>query len=595
MTTTLNPSPEPLRRPVLRLARFKNISIWLVLGLFGLAASAFAYGMYLPWPAFRKETIAGFAFLAVASAALERTDHVVWPRLALMGFATACIPILQYASGLVLFRSDALVSASYLAAFACSVCVGATLARNALRQQLLDGLVACFVLVAIVSTGLALSQWLGPSPWGDWILPVVPWGRPFANMAQPNHMATQLMLGAAGLLLWFERRTIGPWVAGGGLAWLGWGLAMTQSRTGWLAVAVLAAWWMLMRSRAGLRLPPAAVASGLALFVVAALAQAPLIELWVGPQPPAPDGTLPPGRLAPGTRWGHWQTFWDALMRAPWFGYGWGQVSNAQFAAAVDHPAIGEWAMHSHNLVLDLLLYNGMPLGLLLCAMLVLWFWRRARECSSTESWCLLAALFAVFLHALLEYPLHFLYFLLPTGLMMGFLEASTTGPLPMLKAPKWVLIIPVAVLAILAAAIGLEYLKAEEALRDLELTARKIGPAARDLPRADWYFVDGWAAYHRAVTVTIDADLSAADYQNLKNVTARYTYPNVMERCAHAAALRDDRATARHVLIHSCKVHSLPVCQGMRNRWLALQKTDSSVQAIDFPPVPELTGTPPQ
>lgn len=591
MAAALNHPAEPRRWVTLR-DHVENLSIWLVLGLLGLAFSVLAPGHYLPWPAFRQEMIAAFAFIFLAGAAIERTGHVVWPRLALVALATAGIPLLQYSGGLILYRCDAIISAGYLAAFACSLCAGATLARSALHNQVLQGILACFVLVAIVSTGLGLSQWLGPSPWGGLIEGMPAWGRPYANMNQPNNLATQLMLGVAGLLVWFEQRKIGPWIAAAGVAWLGWGIALTQSRTGWLVAAVFAGWWAVMRTRAGLRLKPAAVCCGLALFAAAAISQVPLTELWLGPQPLGPDGSAAPGRLAPGTRWGHWQFLWDALMRSPWFGYGWNQVSNAQFAVANDHPAIREWASHSHNLVLDLLIYNGLPLGLMLCTLLALWFRHRVNECRSPESWCLLLALFALFMHALLEYPLHYLFFLLPAGLMMGFLEGSAPGPKPMFQAPKWTLIVPTFCLAMVAGAIGMEYLKAEESQRDLELTARRIGPAASELPRADWYFVDGWAAYHRAVTVTIDANLSAADYDILKKVAARYTYPNVLERYAHAAAVRGEPLTAQHVLLHSCKVHSRPVCEGMQRRWLTLQKAEPAVQRVHFPSLREEMAT---
>ena len=566
------------------LAGIRNLSIWLILGLLGLAIAVLVPDRSLPWPAFRQEAIAASAFLFIAGAAIERSDQVVWPRLALVALASAGIPLLQLAAGLILFRGDAIVSAAYLAAFGCSICVGATLARSALRVQTFDGLVACFVFGAIVSTGLALSQWLGPSTWGDWIATLPPWGRPYANMAQANHLATQLALGVGGLVVWYEQRRVGSWAATAGVVWLGWGMAMTQSRTGWLVVVLLVVWWALMRTRAGLRLAPAAIAGGIVLFALAVVAQTPLLELWLGPQPLGQDGVQPLLRLAPGTRWGHWQILGDALIRSPWFGQGWNQISNAQFAVATDHPAIREWAMHSHNLVLDLLLYNGLPLGLLLCAGLVAWFGRRVIECRSAQSWYLLFALFALLVHALLEYPLHYLFFLLPAGLMMGFLEYSAPSLRSIIQASKWTLIGPTVGLAVLAGAIGLEYLKAEEALRDLELTARRIGPPASELPRADWYFVDGWAAYHRAVTVTIDSSISAADYDNLKKVAARYTYPNVLERYAQASVLRGDGQTAEHVLLHSCKVHSLPVCEGMQSRWKAYQSKYPELQAPAFP-----------
>ena len=142
--------------------------------------------------------------------------------------------------------------------------------------------------------------------------------------------------------------------------------------------------------------------------------------------------------------------------------------------------------------------------------------------------------------------------------------------------------------LPILAGAIGLEYLKAEEALRDLELTARRIGPAASELPRADWFFVDGWAAYHRAVTVRVEGGMPTDDVENLRKVARRYPYPNVLERYALASALNGRSDVAKHVLLHSCKVHSLPICDGMQRRWKALQFDYPALRALAFPVLTE-------
>ena len=177
-----------------------NLSIWLLVGFTTLAAALLLPGHYLPWPAFRQEVFASAAFIALALAAIQSSNQLVWPRLAVLLLFVALVPLLQYACGRIDFRGDAILPASYLVAFAASICIGASLARSTMRSQLLDGLIACLVLVGIVSTGMALSQCLGPSAWSDWIMGVRPWRRPYANLGQPNHLATLLMLGVAALL-----------------------------------------------------------------------------------------------------------------------------------------------------------------------------------------------------------------------------------------------------------------------------------------------------------------------------------------------------------------------------------------------------------
>jgi O-antigen ligase len=106
-----------------------------------------------------------------------------------------------------------------------------------------------------------------------------------------------------------------------------------------------------------------------------------------------------------------WPVLIDAAWQAPWFGYGWNQVGRAQLATALAHPSANHWFTDSHNLVLDLVLWAGIPLGFLLAALLAWWFVRQVRRCTDPDRWALLLAISAVLLHAMVEYPHSYLYF----------------------------------------------------------------------------------------------------------------------------------------------------------------------------------------
>lgn len=59
------------------------------------------------------------------------------------------------------------------------------------------------LFAALISSGLALHQWLTPTYRGIYIVEIPPESRPFGNLAQPNQLATLLLLGIAGLVyLW---------------------------------------------------------------------------------------------------------------------------------------------------------------------------------------------------------------------------------------------------------------------------------------------------------------------------------------------------------------------------------------------------------
>ncbi len=563
-------------------ARFSppDVSIWHILGLCCLGFAWLFPGHRLPWATFQQETVAAVSLLLLAVSTFNRSSTVVWPRLAVLLCGVAMIPLIQRATGQIRYLDDAVLAASYVAIWGVSICVGASLAASPKRQHFIDGLAACLVLTGIASAGIALCQWLGPSVWNDWIETMPSkGGRPFANIGQSNHLSTLLLLALAGLLYWYEKQRIHGWCAALGAAWLGWGVVMTQSRTGWLAVGMLVVWWLLMRRRAGLRLPAIAVVTGVVLFAIAVRWQEALFVNWSGPMDW--EGAVPLVRLDAGTRWTHWQTLWHALMQSPWFGYGWNQVGSAQFGAAALYPATGEWLTQSHNLVLDLLIYNGMPLGLLIAALLFAWFVRRVLQCRDSDSWCWLLALFVVFLHAMLENPLHYAYFLVPMGLLMGIVGgASGTS----IRTAKLVLAIPTALVATLLLAIAVEYVHAEEALRDLRLASFNVGKPPAELQKPDWIILESWKAYHGALTMKIGHDMPASDVAALRDLASRYPYPNVLSLYAQAAAMNGQPEAAKAVLVHACKVHNIVVCNAMRTWWGRLGNKYSEVRELAFP-----------
>ena len=87
---------------------------------------------------------------------------------------------------------------------------------------------------------------------------------------------------------------------------------------------------------------------------------------------------------------------------------------------AADYPALGVAVQHAHNLVLDLVLWNGVPLGLLLVGALAWWAWRQVRDAQTAQQRLLLLALGLLLLHALLELPHLYAFFLLPAAAMAG-------------------------------------------------------------------------------------------------------------------------------------------------------------------------------
>ena len=140
------------------------------------------------------------------------------------------------------------------------------------------------------------------------------------------------------------------------------GLAMSGSRTGWLNAAMvgvaLVAWSYKSKHK---RWALAAVAASVVLVVL--VATLPLISAHLL----IPRTVDWESRTLLNSRDVIWQLVWDAVTRQPIWGYGWGQTIVATLNVAPDHPPLTSITDHSHNLFLDLLLWNGLILGGAIC------------------------------------------------------------------------------------------------------------------------------------------------------------------------------------------------------------------------------------
>lgn len=549
----------------------------LLLGFVTLAVSWLAPGHYPPWPSFQAEFVAGVAGCLIgASVVLKR--HGRWPWLAVVTLLTVAVPLLQTVFGQILFVSDGVLAAAYVAAFALSMVAGATLAKTR-RSELLDGLAAAFVVAAIASAGIALAQWLRVGH--DLFVTDLRTGdRPYANLAQPNHLATLLALGIVGLLHWFEARRIGRVTAALGAAWLGMGLVLTQSRTGWLFVALLVLWCAAGRSRARLRLQFPAIAIGAGAFAIGVASLAAVNDALLL----APLGISLEEHTKSGVRWIHWQTLVDALWQSPWLGYGWSQVTLAQQVAAQNHPMTGEQLLNSHNLVLDLLLWNGIPIGSILVLAVVVWFVLQVKNLHTPDQWVLLAGVGAVFIHALLEYPLNYLYFLLPTGLMMGALDGLNETSRKW-SVPRLGFALPFATLIVFFVWVSVEYGKVEVAAWRLRMVSARIGvDRVSTAPPPDVLLLDAPREFQRFAMTEAKEGMAKQELDWMRKVSRRFAYAPSMLRFALAAGLNGRPEEARRTLVLLCKMNPVARCEEGRTAWHELQQKYAVLRDIPFP-----------
>jgi O-antigen ligase len=563
----------------------------MIYGL-GLVALCFAWllpGHFYPYTAFQQDLLSasGLALVVLGSLISVREWPTRMPLPAIVALLLALVPPLQWAVGLVPFLSDALLPAAYVVGFALAVIAGSQVARA--KPEFAGALFIIFGAGAIISVGLGLAQWLelGPYPFLEY---AARGERMYANLTQANQLASLLGLGIASVLWGYETRRIGGPVAALAMAYLGFGLMMTQSRAGWLMVFVFVVLWALYRRRLALRTSPWAVLAAVLLFTVAVYERSSL-DAWVHL-----DGTEAAAAqvrtLDDDFRRIHWQTLWDALSRKPWLGYGWMQIAVAQQAAVLDHPPTFELLSAAHNQLLDFLIWNGVPLGMLLIGAMAWWAVDRMRRCATLDAWALFAALGVLFAHSMVELPLQYAYFLMPAGLMVGVIEART----PSVRSLKWSVPVGRAAFAVAALAmVGLlyvlwdEYYKVEEAVRRVRLKQEtRLVQQGAEPAVPEVVLLDGQREYVRLWLTEPRERMSESQLDWLRMVSRRYPSPGALMRYAVAAGLNGRNEDALRSLQIMCRIAVQRHCDSGRRIWAAQAQWHLQLRAIPYPETPK-------
>lgn len=541
-----------------------------MLPFFALTAAAWLVpNHYLPWLAAWGDAlaIAGVLLLLPAiSAGAASGGRVSW-QLSGVAAASGMMLLVQFATGKLLFAGDASMAALYVGLWLAAVLAGRFIAASSSSGDGLSALTSGWLFAALVSVGIALVQWTGALSLGIYAADLPPGARPFANLAQPNNFCTLCFLGLCGLL-WLQqlRRVNGAvfWLASGFLLL---GMVMSQSRTGWLQIGLLTVWGLAMRVRAGLRITRTQVLILGTAFVAGVL-------LW----PLISDALLlSAGRsmddqVRAGVRLPYWWAMFDAIGREPLWGYGWQQVGAAQQRVALDHPAIPVLFEHSHNLVLDLLLWNGIPAGGLIAAALAWWFIAHIRACRDARVVWVLAAVGGAFTHGMLEFPLEYAYFLIPVGLAMGAIDGFSPIGGPSLRVPRWVILSFTGLLTAVFLWTAVEYLEAEENYRTLRMESARIGVGGFVTPVPKLHLLTQLEAFLQFTRTEATPGMRTDQVDWMRRVSERFGYPSVLFRYALAAGLNGQPEVAREALARICHIHPPVRCLEAHEGWVALQ-----------------------
>jgi len=452
--------------------------------------------------------------------------------------------------------------------------------------QVMDFLFFAIGLAAVISVGLQLHQWLILDRLDIWSMGPA-YGRPFANFGQPNQLATLLLWALLGIGWGVRKRQLGLATALFYANFLLFGLALTASRTAWLAILLLlvACWtWRKLWEKKWVPWLVTGMGVVFAAYVlsIGAVSQALMI---------APAETQDIARIGSEARPVIWRMFLDAALRHPFLGYGWNPQSVAQIEVAADHPLMNSVYSHSHNLVLDMVLWCGIPVGLAVIGYLARWLWLQARKTNSAEAALMLLFTLVVFNHAMLEFPLQYAYFLLPVGMVMGALDRRANLPVIWMSGRKVVMGIWL-VLAVLLALLIRDYSRIERAYQALRFEWAGYTQKVPVQP-PEVVLLDQWKGFVWYVRLEPSAGMSPSDIALMRALTQLYPSAGFFHKLATALALNDRPEEASWWLRRVCKIASASQCNAVRAAWARQSQGDAKIAIVAWPaPQPsELRG----
>lgn len=356
--------------------------------------------------------------LAFSAASTLRTGNSIgrgawWVSMPLVWAVVLGSAVAQVAIGLTPDFVGAPIIANALLALALSIAVATVAPSPARLERWLSALLIGILIAALFNAFASLLQSVAPN-WTDdvWIArPAPSHDRASGNLRQPNQLATLMLWGLVASGYLNRRRWLLGCACGAPLLAT---LLATGSRTGVISLALIVI-VLLMRSD---RVRAWSARRWLALLLAA------LLLAWLA----LSSFTRSTAQAAILQRLALWRDSIEIVSQHPWFGVGWGQLNFAWTLTPLAHRAPDVFD-HAHNLPLHLAAELGLPLAFLVLVVLSVSVWRARAALQGAAGGSIALLILIVLLHSLLEYPLWFSYFLLPTAILLSWLLVADTPP----------------------------------------------------------------------------------------------------------------------------------------------------------------------
>lgn len=523
----------------------------------------------LPWMSWHNEAAATAAVLVGCVFALQRrgpaSEPVQVPSLAALPLLVAALALVQFLEGRIAHAGSAWTVASYAGLAIAAGTAGRAAGRSNAAYHAQAATAPADVLAWVVLLGASLQvlvvfgQTFGLWPGAEWVARISYETRGGGNLGQPNQAGLLFVMGIAAALYLRQTGRMGAPVATALLVLLCAGLATVQSRSAMLGLLAVLGWHLLRRRE----LPRAGSAAWLAGVAIVALAffmaWPPLAAAFWFLGDGAGVNVTTSGRIA------MWSQLLQAVALRPWLGWGVVQVAEAQNAVAHAYPEVMA-ATFSHNVLLDLALWLGLPAAGLCAWMVLAWSWPRLRAARSPAAVFCVALVLPMAIQSLTEFPYAYAYFIVPAFFALGLLDAWTAPAARLRLSRRLALPLVGAALALhLWAAV--EYTRIEEDFRVARFEALNMGTTPSDYAAPRVMILTQLGALLHATRMKPRPGMTEDELELLESVAMLYPWGAPNFNYLTALALNGRVAEAKRQLevlraLHGAKIHDALVAR---------------------------------
>ena len=536
---------------------FFNMSILIesYIYTFGLTLFTFSWLLadhYSPWESFHSEAMSflGILFLSIGLITIKK--KIAIPKIIFWIIFMGLLPWFQYFYEIVIFSGDAFLASLYISSFLFSILFGFFIATVESKKaiDLIIKLALSFWIAALISAIIGLVQWLQlTEALGIYVVQADKGARALGNLGQPNQLATLLLMGLASLVYLHERNVVGKLTLLLAVSFVTMILVMTQSRAGIVSVLIVGFFLARKQRSISVRVSLNGVLLWVIGFILGTLCLPYLSQtLMLG------DSRSLTATETVSERWIMWKQIAYAIAQAPWFGYGWNQTPMAGAIGSFAFSGASPYTF-AHNIVLDIMVWFGVPIGLLFTGFIVYWFFSRLRALNSPEAIFAMTCLLSITVHSLLEFPFAYAYFLIAAGLMVGVVEA---GHVP--RKTVWINVTWLRGFLAVWIALGYcmiyEYFLIEEDFRVVRFENLNLGTTPNNYEVPHIRVLSHMRAMLKASRQPLQPNMSNIDIENLRKVSERFTYGAIRCRYVMALGLNGDPVGAAYQLTTIRSVH---------------------------------------